>query len=130
VDFAGGYRTAVDEANVIETLMKLDYIDGIISNVPINPAAWGIQVEKSTTAGLAAETMRTVEAGTRQFCQLPWKYNKPIACVRWSTDAQQDTVPQKLMEAGIPVYETPEQCARAMYALARYAETRRANKSI
>jgi acyl-CoA synthetase (NDP forming) len=35
-----------------------------------------------------------------------------------------------LMEAGIPVYETPEQCARAMYALARYAEVRRANKSI
>jgi acyl-CoA synthetase (NDP forming) len=39
-------------------------------------------------------------------------------------------VAEKLTEAGIPVYETPEQCARAMYALTTYAELKRANKNV
>jgi len=30
-----------------------------------------------------------------------------------------------MKKAGIPAYETPEQCARAMMALARYAALRR-----
>ena len=129
VDFAGSYRTAVDEANVVEILLQQDYIDGVISNVPINPAAWGHKVDNASTSALLAEIAAGVEKGTKQFCQLPWKYNKPIVCVRWSSEAKKDTVAVKLTEAGIPVYETPEQCARAMYALTTYAELKRANKN-
>lgn len=124
VDFAGGYRTAVDEANVIETLMKLDYIDGIISNVPINPAAWGTTIDAKANPELADTVRKDVEEGTRRFCELPFKYKKPIACVRWSIETQEDPVAMKLIEAGVPVYETPEQCARAMYALYSYSKSR------
>ncbi|MCX6008040.1 MAG: CoA-binding protein [Chloroflexi bacterium] len=130
VDFAGSYRTAVDEANVVEILLQQDYIDGVISNVPINPAAWGHKVENASASALLAEIAAGVEKGTKQFCQLPRKYNKPIVCVRWSSEVKKDTVAEKLTEAGIPVYETPEQCARAMYALTVYAELKRANRGV
>jgi acyl-CoA synthetase (NDP forming) len=120
VDFAGSYRTAVDEANVVETLLKLDYIDGVISNVPVNPMLWGLRIEKVIEDHVLNGLMKIVEQGTKQFCELPRKYNKPIVCVRWSTHDRKDVVAEKLMESGIPVYETPEQCARAMYALAAY----------
>ena len=40
VDFAGSFRTGIEEAAVVEKLLSCDYIDGVISNVPINPAAW------------------------------------------------------------------------------------------
>ena len=35
VDFAGALRTALDEAKVAETLARIDYIDGIITNMPL-----------------------------------------------------------------------------------------------
>ncbi len=130
VDFAGSYRTAVDEANVVEILLQQDYIDGVISNVPINPAAWGHDIDNASTSALLAEIAAGVEKGTKQFCQLPRKYSKPIVCVRWSSEVKTDTVAEKLTEAGIPVYETPEQCARAMYALTVYARLKRANKEV
>jgi acyl-CoA synthetase (NDP forming) len=36
VDFAGGSRTALEEARVAMALAQLDYIDGIICNLPVN----------------------------------------------------------------------------------------------
>ena len=125
VDFAGSYRSAVDEANVVETLLKLDYIDGVISNVPINPMIWGKSIEKSVGPERLEQLKRVTDQGTEQFCNLPKKYHKPIACVRWSSDLNKDTVATRLVSAGIPVYDTPDQCARAMNALATYAEFRR-----
>jgi acyl-CoA synthetase (NDP forming) len=129
VDFAGSYRTAVDEANVVEALLKLDYIDGVISNVPVSPQLWGPKIEKVAGPEILDGLMKIVDQGTRKLCGLPRTYNKPIACVRWSSDARRDTVAEKLVESGIPVYETPEQCARAMWALVSYAELRRSYKS-
>ena len=125
VDFAGSYRTAIDEANVVETLLKLDYIDGVISNVPINPLAWSPKLEKIGNPRLLEQIQKLVDDGVRQFCGLPQKYGKPIACVRWHGDVSKDPVSSKLIESGIPVYDTPEQCARAMYGLVTYAELRR-----
>ena len=125
VDFAGSYRTAVDEANVVERLLQLDYIDGVISNVPVNPMLWGSKIEKAAGPEVIDQLMKIVDQGTRQFCELPRKYGKPIACVRWSSDDRKDIVAERLVEAGIPVYETPEQCARAMHALASYGHLRR-----
>jgi len=125
VDFAGSYRTAEDEANVVEALMKLDYIDGVISNVPVNPLNWGPRVKELADPEVLKGLMEIVDRGIKQFCGLPKKYGKPIACVRWSSDDGKDDISKKLVEAGIPVYRTPEQCARAMKALAKYAELRR-----
>lgn len=125
VDFAGSYRTAVDEANVVETLLKLDYIDGVISNVPVNPLLWSKKLDKLGKPELLEQIQKLVNEGVAQFCGLPGKYGKPIACVRWHGDASKDSVSIKLTEAGIPVYDTPEQCARAMHGLVTYAEVRR-----
>jgi len=125
VDFAGSYRTAIDEANVVETMLKLDYIDGVISNVPINPLAWSTKLDKLGNPELLEQIQKLVDDGVRQFCGLPQKYGKPIACVRWHGDISKDPVSSKLIESGIPVYDTPEQCARAMYGLVTYAELRR-----
>jgi acyl-CoA synthetase (NDP forming) len=128
VDFAGSYRTAVDEANVVETLLKLNYIDGVISNVPVNPLAWSTKLEKLGNPELLEQIQKLVDGGVKQFCSLPQKYGKPIACVRWHGDVSKDPVSIKLIEAGIPVYDTPEQCARAMHGLVTYAELRRRGK--
>jgi len=125
VDFAGGYRSALEETSIVEELLKLDYIDGAISNVPISPSVWGRSVAGTLGPERMAEINRVTEAGIAQFCALPRKYNKPVACVRWSSDVTRDTVAPRLIAAGIPVYETPEQCARAMNALATYAEIKR-----
>lgn len=128
VDFAGSQRTALDEACVAETLLKLDYIDGIISNVPVNPLLWGPDIAKAAPPKIMSEIMKVTDQGTALFCSLPRKYGKPVVCVRWSSDAKKDVVADKLVKSGIPVYETPEQCARAMYALAKYSELRQSKK--
>jgi acyl-CoA synthetase (NDP forming) len=120
VDFAGSYRTAMDEADVVETLLKLDYIDGVISNVPINPLVWGLKLDKISPAVLE-NIQRLTNEGTKRFCDMPRIYGKPIICVRWYSDAKKDPVSDTLKQSGIPVYDTPEQCARAMDALAKYS---------
>ena len=125
VDFAGSYRTAVDEANVVETLLKLDYIDGVISNVPVNPLVWSTKLDKLGNPELLKQIQQLVDEGVKQFCGLPRKYGKPIACVRWHGDVSKDPVSTQLIESGIPVYDAPEQCARAMHGLVTYAELRR-----
>ena len=124
VDFAGSYRTPTEEVKVIEKLLSLDYIDGVITNVPINPMVWGIKPDTANTDKSFSDVIETVLKAARLFATLPKKYNKPIVTLRFRRI--DDPTIDILKEAGIPVYDTPEQCARAMYALARYAEARRA----
>jgi len=124
VDFAGSYRTAMDEANVVETLLKLEYIDGVISNVPINPFVWGLKLN-DLPADVLDNLKKLTDEGTRRFCELPRIYGKPIVCVRWYSDIKADPVADALKDSGVPVYDTPEQCARAMAVLARYSRLRR-----
>jgi acyl-CoA synthetase (NDP forming) len=125
VDFAGGYRSAIDEINVVETLMKLDYIDGIIRNLPINPAVWGLRFDPASDLESIQKSNKIVMEGAKILAALPWKYNKPIICIRWNSNIIKDPLGDFLAKAGIPSYETPEQCARAMHALFNYAEIRR-----
>lgn len=122
VDFAGGYRTAMEEAKTAEVLMKLDYIDAVITNVPVNPLVWGIRLDGTKDNKLVELAMKISEEGTRYLCDLPRKYGKPVVCVRWHRSAKEDPFEDMLVQSGVPVYDTPEQCARAMYALAKYAE--------
>jgi len=124
VDFAGSYRTALSEKLVIEKLLSLDYIDGVITNVPINPMIWGLKPTPADTDKALTNAIEAAFQAAKLFAAFPKKYNKPLITLRFRrTD---DPTIDILKEAGIPVYDTPEQCARAMYALVKYAETRRA----
>ena len=124
VDFAAGYRTAVEEAKVIETLMQLDYIDAVISNVPINPQVWGTRYDKNGNPEPVTEMNEIAMRGARAFAELPKKYGKPVVCVRWYSDIRKDPVGKFLMENGVPIYESPEQCARAIHGLVQYGRAR------
>jgi acyl-CoA synthetase (NDP forming) len=124
VDFAGSYRTALDEANVVETLLKLDYIDGVICNVPVSPLVWGYDFEKQGDPERLEQLGDSVARGVRKLCDLPSRYRKPIACLRWHRSLRRDLVSDTLVQTGIPVYDTPEQCARAMNALVNYSALR------
>ena len=127
VDFAGSYRTAVQEASVTEKLLSLDYIDGVITNVPVNPMIWGIRPASARRSKRLSETLKAAIQGAEHFASLPRRCNKPVVCLRFRRLAD-DPVLNVLREAGIPAYDTPEQCARAIYALAKYSEARRDNK--
>ena len=124
VDFAGSFRTGMDEALVVEKLLSRDYIDGVISNVPMNPAAW------SDTLGyvgmpkpLLDVTKRAID-GADYFSSLPAKYGKPVITTRFRR-FNYDMIIEILKGAGIPVCDTPEEAARAMHALVQYAEIRK-----
>ncbi len=125
VDFAGSYRTALDETSVIEKLLSLDYIDGVITNVPINPMVWGLKPTSAEADKALSNAIKAAIQSAELFASLPRKYNKPIITLRFRR-ADDDPITKTLKEAGIPVYDTPEQCARAMYALFKYAEAKRA----
>jgi acetyltransferase len=126
VDFAGSYRTTLNETLVVEKLLSLDYIDGVITNVPVNPMIWGLKPSPADTDKTLSNSIEASFQAARRFAALPHKYNKPIITVRFRrTD---DPTINILKEAGIPVYDTPEQTARAMHALVKYAEARRTIK--
>jgi acyl-CoA synthetase (NDP forming) len=124
VDFAGSYRTTLNETLVVEKLLSLDYIDGLITNVPVNPMIWGLKPSSAEADKTLSNSIEASFQAARLFATLPHKYNKPIITVRFRrTD---DPTIQILKEAGIPVYDTPEQTARAMAALVKYAVAKKA----
>jgi len=113
VDFAGGTRTSDDEAKMADALAQIPYIDGIITNMPVY-RGWG---------GNAAAARASID-GAEIVAAIPKKYGKPVVTLRWRAtngDIAQDIV----RAARIPAYDTPEQAARAMYALVEYARIRR-----
>ena len=124
VDFAGSFRTGMEEAAVVEKLLSRDYIDGVISNAPINPAAWGAMLGIVGMPKPLLDMTKQAIQGAEYFGTLPAKYGKPIITIRFRRFAH-DLVLDIVKGAGIPVYDTPEECARAMHALARYGEIRR-----
>ncbi len=114
VDFAGAMRTALDEARMADALARIDYIDGIITNMPIFRFAVG------STGNMA----RSAIEGAETLAAIPKKYGKPVITLRWNLN-DQDVVHDIVKGAGIPCYDSPEQCARAMHALVQYAQIRR-----
>ena len=121
VDFAGAYYSVRDQIEVIEQLFKLDYIDGAIANVPSN-LSLQTTVHRTTESDepIPEDMARDIE----YFAKLPWKYHKPIVTIRISRPDRK-AAESILKKAGMPFYDTPEQCARAMYALAYYAKVKR-----
>ena len=109
VDFAAGGMDTSDEVGVIEKLASLDYIDGIITNVPR---------EASYKASSLAERKKAVITALDAFVGIPEKYGKPIVTQKWMPS---ETSVEFLRSVGVPMCDTPHQCALAMYALTRYA---------
>jgi len=114
VDFAAAMRTSLDEARVAEAIARIDYVDGIITNAP------SYRFSRASNA----DTARIAIEGTELLASIPGKYGKPVITLKWRR-SDNDILQDILKNARIPAYETPEQCARAMYALARYAQVRR-----
>ena len=124
VDFAGTKRTALQEAEIIERLLQLDYIDGVISNVPVSARTWDPSMEVDVNDKLSSGALKVDIDGAMHYASLPQIYGKPIICIRFGR-VKADIMEQILGEGHIPIYDTPEQCARAMAALAQYGASRR-----
>jgi acyl-CoA synthetase (NDP forming) len=126
IDFAGSSRTALQEAGIIERLLRLDYIDGVISNVPVSPQLWDRSLKIDRNSNSLPGPFQVALDGAKVYASLPRKYSKPIVCLRFFR-LEHDVMEGILREGGIPIYDTPEQCARAMYALVHYGQVRRKN---
>jgi len=113
VDFAAGAVDTSGEVRVIEQLAALDYIDAIITNVPR---------DNSFGKGSLAERKKAVITALDQFASIPEKYGKPLITQRLMPS---EISVEILRNARIPMYDTPQDCALAMYALARYAQIRK-----
>ena len=119
IDFAGGARAALDEAKLLEMIAGLDYIDSVIANTPFT---WLTSGSLKDQADIAAEAAAILG-------RIPLSYGKPVVCQRLNWTPQVQTAINELRQRGIPTYDTPEQCARAIYALTRYREIRRQHDS-
>lgn len=107
VDLAGDFRDVRLFGEVADILAGLPYIDGLIVSGP--GGAGGDDLTRAT-----AERMATI----------PRRTGKPVVGVGLRRMAG-DIVPTVFREHGVPCYETPEESARAMHALARYSAVRR-----
>jgi acetyltransferase len=105
---------AMTTARIAEVLAQLDYIDGIIL-----PSPW-------LGFTFSHDRIRELLTEAEMVTSIPQRYGKPVIttaiALRFSnTDLALDLYRQ----ARIPIYDTPEESARAMYGLMRYAEIRR-----
>jgi acyl-CoA synthetase (NDP forming) len=129
VDFAGATRTAMQEAEIIEQFLGLDYIDGVISNVPFTPQLINRDLIIDRNAKDQPPDVKATIAGGKRYATLPKKYCKPVICLRFA-NLDNNIMEEILGEGGIPVYSSPEQCARAMYALVHYGKVKRQTDGI
>jgi acyl-CoA synthetase (NDP forming) len=109
VDFAAGVYEAMDEVRVIEKLASMDAIDGIITNIPM---------DRTTKKESLAQEKIAVISAIERFCNIPKKYNKPVIAQRLNTS---ESTAELVKSAGIPMYNTTEQCSLAMFSLIEYA---------
>jgi acyl-CoA synthetase (NDP forming) len=110
VDFAAGGVETMEEVRVAEMLASLDYVDGVITNVP---------TERNFSAPSLVEQQKVLLDGFDIFTRITEKYGKPVITLSWFVS---DLVSRILRNAKIPMYDTPVDCALAMSALVQYAE--------
>ena len=101
---------------VVITLASLSYIDGVVLT---SPASAVLLPGKKD-----AEIPEVVQKSLQAIIEVP-RAGKPVVALSPTGGVFGGSrAPQLLREAGIPLYQTPSQCARAMAALVRYAEFR------
>lgn len=109
VDFASGGLSTRDMIRFIEKLVSLDYIDGIITNIPM-----GIDGDAKSVAERHKAAIDAVDA----FSRIPEKFGKPLIALHQKTGGPIEEI---LRRAQIPMYDTHKDCALAMVGLIRYA---------
>ncbi|MBU2548679.1 MAG: hypothetical protein KKB20_09735, partial [Proteobacteria bacterium] len=98
-------------ANIVEILARHAGIDAIITMAPV--------FIRSTNPDYVREVLSTAEI----LSEVPRKYGKPL--IATAMRGHMEGVAFNLMrERGIPFYEFPEEAARAMYGLYRYAQAK------
>ncbi|MDY6933186.1 MAG: CoA-binding protein [Spirochaetota bacterium] len=112
IDFAAGTMETMDEVRIVEMIASIDYIDGIITNVP-----FAMSFQPSL-----AEQKKSVISAIDIFSNLPEKYGKPIITQKWM---EQSNVSDILKSKKIPMFDSTEDCSRAMHALVKYAEIKK-----
>jgi len=110
VDFAAGEMEAMEEVHVTEMLAALDYIDGIITSLPLDRSYKKLSI---------ADRKKAMITAADAFGKIPEKYGKPIIAQKWWVP---ETILDIVQSAKIPMFESSADCARAMYALVKYAE--------
>ena len=115
IDVAGDFRTPTIFPNIAEKLAALPYIDAIICTPPSM---------RETSAAAAKISIDAAEA----LAAIPNKYGKPVILIQLGRGGR-DIISQIFKQGGVPSFETPEECARAMWALASYGEIRRHTSS-
>ena len=106
--------TPVGIGSIAEIVAEVPYIDGILVQQPF--AGPGRR--------MTADLGRMLIEGAERIAAIPEKYGKPVittSMMRFGAPISMDI----LAAAGIPAYETPEDTARAMAGLAKYAAIRR-----
>ena len=111
IDYAAGNMTGMAEVKVVETLLSLDYIDGVITGIP---STW-LEEYLPTLALRRKAAIDIADA----FASLPKKYGKPIITQAWF---QNDQSVEIIQRAKIPMYNSPAEVSRAMAALVNYAK--------
>lgn len=117
IDVVGDFRSPMIFASIAEKVAPLPYIDGLICTPP-SISRGEVSVATAKVAIDAAEAMAAI----------PKKYGKPLIVIEQRRGGG-TVISQIFKQAGVPSFETPEECARAMWALARYAEIRRREPS-
>ena len=99
-------------------MAQLDYIDGLICNTPIT---WA-----DSSGSSVVEQEKLLTQAAELLTAIPRKLGKPVVTVGLSGIAFTNELIVKAMEAaGITSYNTPEDAARAMAILIKYAEIKR-----
>jgi acetyltransferase len=107
-------RDPMTTSRVAQILAQLDYIDGIIISGPW--VGWDFSPDR----------VRNLLTEAEMVTSIPQKYGKPVISTAIAARfAGSDLALNLYRREGIPIYDTPEESARAMYGLMRYGEIRR-----
>jgi acetyltransferase len=103
-------RVALTLPKLLDVILSLEYIDGAI-------------IPGATGGGGSPEGIRRLLDEGEAVAETLQKYQKPL--VAFALPGGSSIALNIIKKAGVPVYSTPEETARAMYGLMAYSEIRR-----